>query len=52
MENARRFAGALAKQNPAAAKNVTVRVSPGLAHVDSVRNPDAVDRCVRWLTEG
>ena len=50
--NAHRFADALARRNPAASKNVTVRVSPGLAHVDSVRNPDAVDRCVRWLTEG
>lgn len=52
VENAHRFAAALAGASPAAGKNVTVRVSEGLAHVDSVRNPDAVDRCVRWLTEG
>jgi fermentation-respiration switch protein FrsA (DUF1100 family) len=37
VENAHRFAAALAGQNPAAGKNVTVRVSDGLAHVDSVR---------------
>lgn len=41
VEAARRFADAV--------ENVTVRVTERLAHVEAVRNPEAVDRCVDWL---
>lgn len=50
VEAAHRFASALTKQSPMAGENVTVRATKGLGHVDSVRNPVAIDRCVHWLS--
>ncbi len=50
VEAAHRFAHALAARSQSTGPRVTVRVTDGLGHVDSVRNPDAVDRCIRWLS--
>jgi hypothetical protein len=33
-------------------ENVSVRVTGNLGHLAAVRNPDAVDRCLDWLTTG
>ena len=48
VENARRFARELAAVGSPAV--VQVHVTEGLGHPEAVRNPDAVDRCVAWLT--
>ena len=47
---AHRFAQALARQSPRATETITIRVTEGLAHIEAVRNPDAVDRCIQWLS--
>jgi uncharacterized protein len=52
VEAAHRFAAALAAAAPSGAQPVTVRVTAGLRHIDSVRNPEAIDRCLRWLMAG
>jgi hypothetical protein len=44
-----RFVEALAREHPTAAESVTIHVTPGLGHVESVRNPEAVERCLEWL---
>jgi len=49
-EAAHRFATALPKHSPTAGQNITVHVAEGLAHIESVRNPDVIDRCVHWLS--
>jgi hypothetical protein len=35
-----------------AALGSSVRETGNLGHLDAVRNPDAVDRCLDWLTTG
>jgi len=50
VEAAHRFATALTKHSPTAGENITVHVAEGLAHIESVGNPDAIDRCVHWLS--
>jgi len=50
VEAAHRFATALAKHSPTSGENITVHVADGLAHIESAGNPDAIDRCVLWLS--
>ena len=50
VEAAHRFATALTRHSPTAGHNITIHVAEGLAHIESVRNPDVIDRCVHWLS--
>jgi hypothetical protein len=53
VEAAHRFATALTKHSPTAGYNITVHVAEGLAHIahiESVGNPDVIDRYVHWLS--
>jgi len=33
-----------------ATEAITIHVTEGLAHIEAVRNPDAIDRCIQWLS--
>jgi dienelactone hydrolase len=48
-EAAHRFAAAL--NGDSADDVIVVHETDGLGHMDSVRNPEAVDRCFDWLTK-
>ncbi|MDQ6771389.1 MAG: dienelactone hydrolase family protein [Candidatus Dormibacteraeota bacterium] len=50
LEAAHRFAEALTEHGPMAGTNIAVRITEGLAHVETVRNPEAIDRCLSWLS--
>jgi dienelactone hydrolase len=52
VEAAHRFAAALTMRSSTAGEGITVRVTQGLAHMEAVRNPDAIDRCIHWLSTG
>jgi hypothetical protein len=52
LDHARWFAEALSLRFPDAGRNVVVRATPGLDHVAAVANPEALERCVEWLTAG
>jgi uncharacterized protein len=52
LDHARRFAEVLSHRFPDAGRNVVVRGTPGLDHIAAVANPEALERCIEWLTAG